>query len=202
MNLPRIAGRPGAARRGQGGIALPVALIMLTVMMLSSIYLLRSTNSTTMTTTNLAYDSALAKAADLGLHRAFDFLSNAPKALLLADNPAAGYVATMAPSQGVNHAAYWTGSTTVNDSAGNRVEYVIHRMCMLAGAYNAVSPNNNCTLSAGKQQVSSPAGLGNSLASDRSEYAAIPELHYVVTARIYGARGGNVVTQAVVMMGP
>eukprot|EP01034_Spumella_vulgaris_P034562 gene34562-42632_t len=41
-------------------------LIMLAVMMLSSIYLLRSTNSTTMTTSNLAYDSALAKAARPG----------------------------------------------------------------------------------------------------------------------------------------
>lgn len=186
----------------QGGIALPVMLIMLAVMMLSSIYLLKSTTSTTMTTTNLAYDSALAKAADLGLHTAFQFLATQPKAALLADNPAGGYVATLNPVQGVNNPAYWAGSATVTDSAQNTVQYVIHRMCMLPGAYNASAPANNCTLTAAKPKVASPSKVGESLSTDRNEYQSMPELHYVVTARIYGARGGNVVTQAVVMMGP
>lgn len=188
--------------RRQRGIALPVMLIMLAVMMLSSIYLLRSTNSTTMTTSNLAYDSALAKAADLGLHTAFQFLSTQPKATLVANIPSAGYVATIAPTQGVNHPDFWAGSTTVEDGAHNTIEYVIHRMCMLPGPYNAAAPANNCTLSAAKQKVASSAGLGQSLSTDRAEYATMPELHYVITARIYGARGANVVTQAVVMMGP
>ena len=186
----------------QGGIALPVMLIMLAVMMLSSIYLLKSTTSTTMTTTNLAYDSSLAKAADLGLHTAFQFLATQPKAALLADNPGAGYVATLNPVQGVNNSAYWAGSATVTDSAHNTVQYVIHRMCMLPGAYNASAPANNCTLTAAKPLVSSTTKIGESLSTDRSEYQNMPELHYVITARIYGARGGNVVTQAVVMMGP
>lgn len=192
---------PILARR-QRGVALPVMLIMLTVMMLSSIYLLRSTNSSTMTTSNLAYDSALTKAADLGLHTAFQFLATQPKATLVADIPAAGYVASMAPNRGVNHPDFWAGSAYVEDSAHNRIQYVIHRMCMLPGAYNATAPANNCTLSAAKQKGASQAGLGLSLSSDRSEYATMPELHYVVTARIDGPRGGNVVTQSVVMMGP
>jgi Tfp pilus assembly protein PilX len=161
-----------APRLRQRGVALPVMLIMLAVMMLSSIYLLRSTNSSTMTTSNLAYDSSLAKAADLGLHTAFQFLATQPK------------------------------STLVDDSAHNRIQYVIHRMCMLPGAYNSTAPANNCTLAAAKQKVASQTGLGLSLSSDRSEYATMPELHYVITARIYGPRGGNVVTQSVVMMGP
>lgn len=186
----------------QAGIALPVMLIMLTVMMLSSIYLLKSTTSTTMTTTNLAYDSTLAKAADLGLHTAFQFLATQPKAALLADNPAAGYVATLNPAQGVNNSAFWAGSATVTDGAHNTIQYVIHRMCMLPGAFNSSAPANNCTLTAAKQVLNAPTRPGDSLSTDRSEYQNMPELHYVVTARIYGARGGNVVTQAVVMMGP
>ena len=40
------------------------------------------------------------------------------------------------------------------------------------------------------------------LAQDAPTYQGQPELHYVVTARIFGPRGGNVMTQAVVMMGP
>jgi Tfp pilus assembly protein PilX len=192
-------------RTRQAGIALPVMMIMLTVMMLSSIYLLRASNSSTLTATNLAYDSSLAKAADLGLHTAFQFLSTTPKTALLADVPASGYVSTIAPTQPVNSAAFWAGSTSVTDTVTpvpNRIEYVIHRMCMLPGAYNSVAPANNCTLTAAKPKVASSGKLGESQASDTPVYDGMPELHYVVTARIYGARGGNVITQAVVMMGP
>jgi Tfp pilus assembly protein PilX len=191
-------------RTRQAGIALPVMMIMLTVMMLSSIYLLRASNSSTLTATNLAYDSSLAKAADLGLHTAFQFLSSTSKTALLANVPASGYVSTMAPTQPVNSAAFWAGSASVTDTATppNRIEYVIHRMCMLPGAYNSIAPANNCTLTAAKPKVASSGKLGESQASDTPVYDGMPELHYVVTARIYGARGGNVITQAVVMMGP
>ena len=43
--------------------------------------------------------------------------------------------------------------------------------------------------------------LGDSLASDSPVYAGVPQLHYVITARIDGPRGGNVVTQMVVLIG-
>ncbi|MES2263367.1 MAG: hypothetical protein V4724_33010 [Pseudomonadota bacterium] len=186
----------------QRGIALPVMLIMLTVMLVSSIYLMKSTTSTTMTTSNLAYDSSLSKAADLGLHAGFAFLSTAAKDTLVANIPASGYVATLNPADAVNSTAFWSGSTSVTDSANNRIEYVIHRMCMFPGLFNSVSPANNCTLTSAKSKVAATSRLGDSLSSDRAEYQGMPQLHYVITARIFGTRGGNVVNQAVVMMGP
>jgi Tfp pilus assembly protein PilX len=139
----------------QRGLALPVMLIMLVVMMVSSIYLLRSTNSTALTTSNLAYEDALSKAADLGIHTAYNWLSNLPdKNVLVNDVPAAGYVATTNPGagQGVSSAAFWNGAVTVWDAnRRNQVQYVIHRMCQFTGAYNAVNPANNCTLTAARQ---------------------------------------------------
>jgi Tfp pilus assembly protein PilX len=186
----------------QRGLALPIVLILLTVMLISSLYLVKSTTSTTLTTANLAYDSALSKAADLGLHTAFQYLSSAAKATLVDHDAANGYRATVNPAQSINSAAFWEGSAHVTDTAGNTIEYVIHRMCMFTGDYNSTAPVNRCTLTSSKSKVASATKLGESMSSDRSEYNAIPELHYVVTARIYGARGGNVVTQAVVMMGP
>jgi hypothetical protein len=57
-------------------------------------------------------------------------------------------------------------------------------------------------LTAAKQGVAAPVALGTTLAQDAPVYQGQPELHYVVTARIFGPRGGNVMTQAVVMMGP
>ncbi len=57
-------------------------------------------------------------------------------------------------------------------------------------------------LSAAKRGVASSVALGDSLSQNAPSYEDQPQLHYVVTARISGPRGGNVVTQAVVMMGP
>ena len=50
-------------RRPARGVALPVMMIMLTVMLISSIYLLKSSLSSTLLTSRLAYDAQLAKAA-------------------------------------------------------------------------------------------------------------------------------------------
>ena len=189
----------------QRGVALPVILIMLTVMLVTSIYLLRASTSTTLTVTNLAYDAALSREADLGVHEAFGWLSQpGTKALLLANSPANGYVANINPSWSVSTPAFWTGSVTKDPvGGGSRVEYVIHRMCTFTGAYNASSPvANSCMLSAAKQNVAASVALGASLSQNAPQYDGQPQLHYVITARIFGPRGGNVVVQSVVMMGP
>ncbi|WP_338763513.1 hypothetical protein [Massilia sp. METH4] len=190
----------------QRGLALPVMLIMLVVMMVSSIYLLRSTNSTALTTSNLAHEDALSKAADLGIHAAHEWLGSLPdKNVLYNDIPAAGYVATINPGagQGVSNPEFWRGARKVWDAnRRNEVEYVIHRMCQFPGAYNAASPANNCTLTAARQNVQAKTRAGDSLSSDAPAYQGKPQLHYLITARIAGARGANVMNQAVVMMGP
>jgi hypothetical protein len=193
-----------ARRRRQAGIALPVMLIMLAVMLVSSIYLLKSSTSTTLTTANLAYDSALSKEADLGVHTAFAWLSGVTnKSSLNLNIPGAGYVATLNPAWTVTSPGYWAGSVFLPpNAAGSVVEYVIHRMCNFTGPYNGGVPPNSCMLSAAKKQVAAATPLGSSLASNAPVYQEQPQLHYVITARIFGPRGGNVVTQAVVMMGP
>ncbi|WP_332851575.1 pilus assembly PilX family protein [Duganella sp. S19_KUP01_CR8] len=186
----------------QRGIALPIMLIMLTVMLVSSIYLLKSSTSTTLTTSNLAYDASLSKAADLGVHTAFAYLRSMTNASLLEVNqPANGYVATLTPTWTASTPAFWNGSVLLAaDPSGNRVEYVIHRLCDFAGAFNA--PGNRCLLTSARPNSKSKVPYGKSGRADSPNYLDQPQLHYVVTARIVGARGGNVVTQAVVMKGP
>ena len=188
-------------RRRQRGIALPVMLIMLTVMMVSSIYLLRSSTSSTLTASNLAYDSALAKASDAGLHQAFGYLRGAPKPSLLVNQSAFGYVATLPVQWTVSSAGFWTGAVTMPpDSAGNQVQYVIHRMCNLTGPYDV--PANRCQTTAPRPDAPGPRALGETLKIDASKLASAAQIHYLVTARVFGPRGGNVVTQAVVLKGP
>lgn len=190
--------------RRQGGLSVPIMLIMLGVMLASSVYMLRSSNSTTLTTGNLAYETALAKAADLGIHQAYSWLKATPRTMLLNDVPAAGYRATTnpAPGRGPSDKDFWTGSAFIEDAAKNKVEYVIHRMCTFPGPYDGGQPANSCALTSSKQDSHGRAGVGDSLSSDAPTYFEAPQLTYVITSRISGERGGNVMNQAIVMMGP
>jgi hypothetical protein len=196
--------------RLQQGVALPVMLIMLTVMLVSSIYLLKSTNSTTLTTANLAYDASLSKAVDLGLLTGFQWLSDtaasANKGLLNNHNAAHGYLATLDTSLSVSDSAFWTGSQTIDDSSGPvtlRIEYVVHRMCALEGAYDMIGqPSNTCVQTAANTAtLNNSTAVGDSLATDSPSFAGTPQVHYVITARVFGTRGGNVVNQSIVMIG-
>lgn len=193
--------RPSLYR--QQGIALPVMLIMLLVLLVSSIYLLRSSNSTTLTASNLAYDASLARAADFGLHTGFRWLSETArdnKVRLDGHVPAEGYRATLDTTQTVRSSGFWDGAKAVDDGKGNVVRYVIHRMCRLDLAYS--HKDNACVQTAtNTSTLGNTVRLGDSLASDSPVYAGVPQLHYVITARIDGPRGGNVITQMVVLIG-
>jgi Tfp pilus assembly protein PilX len=189
--------------RRERGIALPVMMIILLVMLVSSVYLFKASNSTTMTTANLAYDASLSKAVDLGLHTGFQWLSDtaiANKALLNVDSSGNAYLANLNVNLSPSAAAFWTGSVFVTDSANNRIEYVVHRMCAFAGAYDAAG--NTCVQTAANTStLGSSVAVGDSLASDSPSFAGTPQVHYVITARIFGARGGNVMNQLVVLVG-
>jgi hypothetical protein len=187
----------------QRGIALPVMLIILLVMLVSSIYLLKSSNSTTLTTANLAYDASLSRAADLGLHTGFQWLSDTAKAnksALDADDASHGYVSTLDTTLTPSADGFWAGAQTVTDAAGTTVDYVVHRICARAGPYD--DPKNRCVQTAANTAtLGNTVALGDSLASDSPSFAGTPQVHYVVTSRIHGARGGNVVNQMVVLIG-
>lgn len=191
----------------QQGIALPVMLIILVVMLVSSIYLLKSSNSATMSASNMAYDAALSKAADLGLHTGFQYLQAmavANKKLLEADDLTKGYESTFNNAQPVSSTAFWTNSVKIKNPAAmngtatdDTVEYVIHRACQNPG--NAAA--NSCVLTNGNM-LASAAGVpaGTSLNAGGAVFPNPPQVHYIITARIFGPRGGNVVNQMVVLV--
>jgi hypothetical protein len=125
------------------------------------------------------------------------------KVALDANDATAGYLATYNTVQGPNTSGFWNGSVTLNDSAGNKIEYVIHRMCAVVGSYSQTTPTvNTCVLTTDNRwKLGTDVAVGDSLASDSTQLVSVPQIHYVITARIFGPRGGNVVTQAVVMIG-
>lgn len=192
--------------RFQQGVALPVMLIILVVMLISSVYLLKSSNSSTMSASNMAYDAALSKAADLGLHMGFQYLqtrAGKSKTLLNADDDAGGYSATYNPDQSVDSDAFWTNAKKVDNAANgtataDSIEYVIHRACTANGPYDVA---NACVqTSANPIPGGSPPGVGDSLDASSPVYTSAPQIHYIITARIFGPRGGNVVNQMVVLI--
>lgn len=192
--------------RGEQGVALPVMLIILVVMLISSIYLLKSSNSSTMSASNMAYDAALSKAADLGLHKGFQYLqarAAVGKTLLEQDQPGAGYHATYDPTQQVSDDGFWDDSVTVTSAANgsatpDTVEYVIHRACRAAGRYDV---SNACVqTTANPLPGGSPVAVGDSLDSSTPNYNSAPQIHYIITARISGPRGGNVVNELIVLI--
>lgn len=193
----------------QRGLALPVMLIMLVVMLIGSVYMMKASTTSTLMTANLAYDSALSKAADLGLLRGAAWLkttsAGANRTLLEQNQSSAGYVATYDPDQPVTSTQFWAGSIVITDTteAQNKIEYVIHRLCSAQGRFDASGPPpNSCVVTTANNSLNS-GGLkvGESMASDAVPLPAPPQVHYVVTARIFGPRGGNVVNQSVVMIG-
>lgn len=196
-------------QRRQQGVALPVMLIILVVMLVSSVYLLKSSNSSTLSASNMAYDAALSKAADLGLHTGFEYLrakSVANKKLLETSDLANGYDATYNNAQPVTTEAFWVNAVKIKNLAAmngtatdDTVEYVIHRACQNPG--NAASSTNACVLTSGNALASS-AGTraGSSMGAGGAVYASPPQIHYIITARIFGPRGGNVVNQMVVLV--
>jgi len=189
----------------QRGVALPVMLIMMLVMLITGVYLLRSSNSATLAASNLAYDSTLSRAVDLGLHRGFQWLQVSAKVnrgLLTTNQASQGYRATLAEGVTPRDSAFWAGSTSVDDGtgSGNRIEYVIHRLCDATGLYNA--NDNTCVQTAANTvRTGNSVAIGESMASDAPIFAASPQLHYVITARLDGVRGGNVINQMVVLIG-
>jgi hypothetical protein len=182
------------------GMALPVVLIVLAVMLLGSIYLMKSVRSTALTTANLTYDTTLSRAADLGLHTGFAWLSQAAagdKKKLEQDDPGHGYVARWDGTQPRSD-SFWTGKQTMPGDDNTTIEYVIHRMCADVGPYN----DSRCvTTSANTATLGNAVALGASLASDAPTYAGVPRLHYVIAARITGGRGASVTNQMIVMIG-
>lgn len=195
--------KPLMLHRRQGGVALPVMLIMMLIMLITGVYLLRSSNSATLAASNLAYDATLSRAVDLGLHRGFQWLSataKADKSLLDSDAADDGYRASLDPTTSARDAEYWQGSVEFQDDEGNRIRYVIHRLCLSPERWD--DEDNQCVQTAGNSaQLGNSAAIGDSLAADAPAMATSPQLHYVITARLDGVRGGNVINQMVVLVG-
>lgn len=187
--LKRRAG--AAARRGQGGIVLVVALLVLVAVTLAAVSIMRSVDTATLVAGNLAFQQAATRAADKGIEQAIAVIQAKNTAgTLHVDDSSNGYFATLrsadSPSAGTTWQAFWQANYTANsvalpkDQFDNQISYVIHRECA-----------NASPAGAGGQCVASPAvtrATGNSQEAGELELNAASAVYYRITVRVSGPR--------------
>jgi Tfp pilus assembly protein PilX len=136
------ARRPGATtlRQDQHGITLIIALVVLVAMTMAGVALMRSVDSATLLSGNLAFRQSATASSDRGLEAGIAALRGQSVTALQTDR--AGYYATLptanvdftgnaTPTNSADDFIWSSNAVTVAtpDAAGNSVSYVVHRLC-------------------------------------------------------------------------
>jgi len=180
--------RPGSQR----GVVVFIALIVLVAMMLAGIATMRSSGSAILTAGNLAFRQNATVAGDLGVESARTWLNTQGPVTLEATNAAVGYYSTWDTSFDPIPwgKANWENATKakqvnngVEDAAGNRISYVVHRMCALTGPISGTGapPKQECVT------ISDP-GKGGPKEAGTTALVGTSQVYYRVTARIAGPK--------------
>jgi type IV pilus assembly protein PilX len=199
--------RPRLAARRERGTTLFVALVMLVAMSLAGIALMRSVDTNVLIAGNLAFRQGATAGGDWGVENARVWVT-ANSALLNADQPAgaAFYWANWQhstdlignnPDPTVQNYDWESGAPADlgTDSAGNRVQYVIHRLCDTAGAPIDVQCVNSSLSGGGASPLPGESKQVKGLNMD-GKHGTIMVL-YRVTVRISGPRNTVSFVQAV-----
>ena len=178
--------RPFAQR--QQGIVLYVALVVLIAMMLAGVAMLRSTGTGLAVAGNMSFKQNAVLAGDRGVEAAVPWLVAQSVGTLQSDSPAHGYFSTW--DEGFDPRTFdWSNAAvkeaTADDGAGNRVRYVIHRMCKLSGSPLGGVGGQECATYGDIVRVSGGAG-------------SAPRPLFRVTSRVDGPRNTVSYVQVVV----
>ena len=200
------------------GAGLVVALVVLVVMSLGALALVRAVASGLLVAGNFAFREAAVLAAESGSELAINWLSErAETAELFADQPDAGYYASLPVGLSLSGQAntnisayvYWdddqcaglsgircftAASALPIDAAGNRVRYVIHRLCRTTGSSDAAA--NSCLLFRSAQGGSSNRGQLSYGASKR--FQSSDTVYYRITVHVRGPRNTTALVQTLV----
>jgi len=192
--------RSPAPQRAQRGVVIFIALIVLVAMTLAGIAMMRSSGSAMLTAGNLGFRQNATASGDLGLETARAWLTLQGPVTLELRNPSRGYYATwndleppLAAGQAFDPLLWgesnWNNSgraVQVNsggyDAAGNKVSFVIHRMCALPGAAGGT------TAPANQECVTAPYREGRSRDGKQNPPPPVPPVYFRVTARIEGPK--------------
>ena len=195
---------PGATpRRGQHGVVMFVALIVLIVMTLAGLAMLRQMSSGVSIAGNIAFKQSATAVADAGVEAGRAWMgANAPT--LGVTQAASGYYATWALTVDPT-STFWADNVwniapilppAVTGNNGNTVRYVIERLCSNTGPTwgPGMLPTQQCADSVGKS-VSGQSMGGPSYSGIQQPPPPAP--FYRVTTQVTGPRNTVSYTQVV-----
>lgn len=135
---------PASQARRERGIVLFIALVTMVLLMLAALATLRSVDSTTLMTGNLAFREATTQVSDYGTENARKWLMDNASSLASDFPPGSPYYYASIDASFNPKSWDWSHSVTMTTTSGNvlvgtipdgyTVKYVIHRMCSSAGA--------------------------------------------------------------------
>ena len=186
------ARRPAARQRG---MVLVVALIVLVLVTLGALAVMRSVDTTTLLTGNLAFQQASLRASDTGVEAAITMLQTKAASVgsvdLNSNDTSNGYFATLqaadSPSASQSWRAFWAANLNANsvsmpvDQFGNTVQYVVHRMCANP---QAPASGGQCVTAAGAATT-----IGNAEEAGQLQLQGTNgRIYYRITVRVTGPR--------------
>jgi Tfp pilus assembly protein PilX len=172
-----------SALRSQRGVIMWVALGVLIVMSLVGLAMLRQMGGGVSIAGNVAFKQGATAAADLGTEAGRNWFINA--ASTDSDVTASGYYASWGTS--VDPTTFdWADAPSLTDSANNTVQYIVHRLCKVAGAPTAVN-----------QECSSEVMLSPSRGGGSAPPFTTIKPYYRITTKVTGARNTVSYTQVV-----
>ena len=184
------------ARRGQRGVVLFVALIVLIVMTLAGLALLRQMGAGTSIAGNLAFKENATFVADRGAEVAVQYLQLITTDLTV-NTPAAGYAATWAGGLDPTTFPWGAGSLALADDpiirdiaqTGNTADVIIQRLCQNLGS--ALDPAQICS----DFPIDNPFRSHGNPGSTAPLPSVTPTPFFRVTTRVLGPRGTVSYTQ-------
>ena len=166
-----------------------VVMISLVIMMTTVMAMLRNTNNALSIMGNIGIKQNALSVADVGVSAARTWLTTVPNTQLNSIQAANGYFETWVPNFDPAGNYNWIAAGNsflvpsdggTDDRMGNEVRYVIHRMCNLTGAIDAV----------GQECVFAPTANSSSLqlGSPAANLGVVNRPLYRITVRVFGPR--------------
>jgi Tfp pilus assembly protein PilX len=179
-------------------VVLFIALVVLVAMTMVGLAVMRASGGSTLLAGNLSFRQNATIAGDLGIEAARTWLTAQGPVTLENTDAANGYYATWDKTFNpvTLPLASWHDPVLATDAAGNKVRFVIHRMCALAGAITLPSapPNQECVTLADPGKSGSKGGV----AYGEKALTGTSQPYYRITARIDGPK--NTVSYVQAMM--
>ncbi len=181
-------------KRGQSGVVLFVAMIVLVVMALAGIAMVRQSGGGLSIAGNLAFKQGATSTGDFGTEAALNWWNPLKNTPALDNNvPAEGYYSDWGSTpgdprlQGDPSLYDWSIAKVVPDDgtrAGNVVSYIIERLCLTPGI-NPADPAQLCV-------KTPPAGGGDKSGTCQHYPSSCGEdrffVHYRISTRIQGPK--------------